>query len=105
MRFAADDPNTGAAGRGPSCNMGSPIKGDKEERARTVGRGLPAAGTLPTKREAVPRSRGALAGSGAEESYPANTTPGGAGEEVEDRLSPAAPPPPAADSELRSEEQ
>ena len=41
--------------------MGSPIKGDKEEKAHTAGRGLPADGTLPTKKEAVPRSKGALA--------------------------------------------
>ena len=85
--------------------MGSPIKGDKEERAHTAGRGLPATGTLPTQREAVPRNRGLLAGSGAEESHPANPTPGVAGEEVEDHLSTAAPPLPAADSKPRGEEQ
>ena len=47
------------------------------------------------------RSRGTLAGVGAEESYPANTTPGGTGEEVNGRLFLAALP--AADSEPRGE--
>ena len=65
--------------------MESPIRGDREEGAHTAGTGLPAAGAPPARREAVPRSRGALAGGGAEESYPANTTPGGTGEEVTGR--------------------
>ena len=53
----------------------------------------------------MPKSRGALAGGGAEESYPASTTPGGTREEVKGRLSPAAPPLPAAGSESRGEEE
>ena len=84
--------------------MESPIRGDREEGAHTAGTGLPAARAPPARREAVPRSGGALAGGGAEESYPANTTPGGTGEEVKS-LSPAAPPPPAVDSEQRGEEK
>ena len=45
-----------------------------------------------------------LGGSGAKESYPANTTPGGLGEEAKGSLSLAAPPPPpAAGSESRGE--
>ena len=83
--------------------MESPTGGTKEEMAHTTGAGLSAAGTPPAGGEAVPRSRGALAGGGAEESYPANTTPGGTGEEVKGRLSPAAPPQLAADSEPRGE--
>ena len=79
---ATADPNTRAAGRGPGCNMESPIRGDREEGAHPAGTGLPAAGAPPARREAVPRSRGDLAGGGAEESYPANTTPGGTGEEA-----------------------
>ena len=75
-RAATANPNTGAAGRSPGCNMESPLRGDKEEGAHTAGVGLPAAGALPAWGEAVPRSRGALARGGAEESYPANTTPG-----------------------------
>ena len=75
-RAATADPNTGAAWRGPGCNMESPIRGDKEEGTHTAGAGLPAAGTPPAGGEAVPRSRGVLEGGGAEESYPANTTPG-----------------------------
>ena len=84
--------------------MESPIRGDKEEGAHIAGAGLPAAKTPPAGGEAVPRSRGALAEGGAEESHPADTTPGGAGEEVKGRLSPAVPPPPAAGSEPRSRE-
>ena len=102
-RGATADPNKGAAGRGPGCNMESPTRGAKEERAHTPGARLPAARTPPAGEEAVPGSRGALAGVGAKESYPANTTPGGTGGEVTGRLSPAAPPPPAADSETRGE--
>ena len=104
-RAATANLNTRAAGRGPGCNMESPIRGDREEGAPTPGTGLPAAGAPPTRREAVPRSGGVQAGSGAEESYPANTTPGGTGGEVEGRLSPAALPPRAADSEQGGEEK
>ena len=85
--------------------MESPIRGDREEGAHTAGTGPPAAGAPPARREAVPRSRGALAGGGAEESYPANATPGGTGKEVKGRLSPAALPLPAADSEQRGKEK
>ena len=53
----------------------------------------------------MPRSRGALAGGGAEESYLAITAPGGTRGEVQDRLSLAPPPPPAADSEAGGEER
>ena len=56
--------------------MESPTRGAKEERAPTAEAGLPAAGTPPAGEEAMPRSRGALAGGGAEESYLAITTPG-----------------------------
>ena len=102
-RAATANPNTGAAGWGPNCNMESPIRGDKEEGVHTARAGPPAAEAPLAGREAVPRGKGALAGGGAEESYPANTTPGGTGEEVKGRLSPAAPPPPAAGSEPRGE--
>ena len=61
--------------------MESPTRGAKEERAHTAGAGLPAPGTPMAGEEAVPRSRGALAGGGAEESYLAITTPGGPGGE------------------------
>ena len=81
--------------------MESPTRGAKEERAHTTGAGLPATGTPPAGEEAVPRSRGALAGGGAEESYTAITTPGGTGGEVKGCLSPAAPL--AADSETGGE--
>ena len=75
-RAATTDPNTGAAGRGPGCNMGSPIRGDKEEGAHTAGAGLPATGTPPAGGGAAPGGRETLAEGGAKESYPANTTPG-----------------------------
>ena len=104
-RAATANPNTRAAGRGPGCNMESPIRGDREEGAHTAGTGPPASEAPPARREAVPKSRGALAGGGAEESYPASTTPGGTREEVKGRLSPAAPPLPAAGSESRGEEE
>ena len=80
--------------------MESPIRGDKEEGAHTAGAGLPAAGAPPARGEAVPRSREALAGSGAEEGHPAIATPGGTRGEVQDRLSPAPPLPPAPGSEV-----
>ena len=83
--------------------MESPTRGTKEERAHTAGVGLPAAGMPPAGEEAMPGSRGALAGVGAEESYPASTTPGGTGREVKGLLSPAAPPPPAAGSKTGGE--
>ena len=95
-RAATADRNTGAAGRGPGCNMESPIRGDKEEGVHTAGAGLPAAEALPAGREVVPRGKGALAGGGAEESYLANTALGGTAEEAKGRLSPAAPLRPAA---------
>ena len=94
-RGATADPNTGAAGRGPGCNMESPIRGAKEERAHTVGAGLPATGMPPAGEEAMPRSRGAPGRGGAEESYPGITTPRGTGGEAKGHLSPAAPPPAA----------
>ena len=78
--------------------MKSPIRGNKEEGAHTAGTGLPAARALPTRGEAVPRGKEALAGSGAEEDYPAIAKPGGARKEVQDRLSPAPPPPPTPNS-------
>ena len=84
-RAATADPNTGAAGRGPGCNMESPIRGDKEEGVHTAGAGLPAAKALPAGREVVPRGKGALAGGGAEESYLANTARGGTAEEAKGR--------------------
>ena len=66
--------------------MESPTGGTKEEMAHTTGAGLSATGTLPAGGEAVPRIRGALAGGGAEESYPANTTRGGTREKVTGRF-------------------
>ena len=84
--------------------MESPIKGDKEERVHTAGTGLPAAGTPPTRGEAVQKGKGALGVNRAEEDYPATAKPRGAGKEVQDRLSPAPPPPPAPDSEAAAEE-
>ena len=72
--------------------MEGPIKGDK-------GEGAPAAGALPTRREAVPRSGGGRAEGGAKESYPANTTPGGTGGEAEGPPSPVVLLPWAASSE------
>ena len=51
----------------------------------------------------MPRSRGALVGGGAKESYPANTTPGGTGEEVTGHPSPAVPLPQAVDSKTGGE--
>ena len=101
---ATADPNTGATGRGPGCYMESPIRGDREEGAHITGVGPPATEAPPAGGAAVPGVKGALGGSGAKESYPANTTPGGLGEEAKGRLSPAAPPPPpAASSEPRGE--
>ena len=102
MRAATPDPTAGATGRGPGCNMESPIKGDKEVRVHTAGTGLPAAGALPTRGEAVQEGKGAPAGSGAGEDYPATAKPRGAGKKVQDRLSPA-PPPPALDSRAAAE--
>ena len=104
MRAATPDPTAGATGRGPGCNMESPIKGDKDVRVHTAGTGLPAAGALPTRGEAVQEGKGAPAGSGAGEDYPATAKPRGAGKEVPDRLSPATPPPPAPDSEAATGE-
>ena len=83
--------------------MEGPTRCPEEERAHTAGAGLPAAGGPQAGEEALPRSRGALSGGGAEESYPAITTPRGTGREVQDRLLPAPPPPPAADSEAGGE--
>ena len=51
----------------------------------------------------MPRVKGALGGGGAKESYPANTTPGGTGEEAQGHFSQAAQLPPATGSEPRSE--
>ena len=65
--------------------MERPVRGPKEERAHTAGAGLPAAETPPAGGEAVPSSRGALAGGRAKERYPAINTPGGIGEEVTGR--------------------
>ena len=83
--------------------MESPIKGDKEEWAHTAGRGLPAAGTPPTRGEAVQRGRGAPAGSRAEEDYPAAAEPRWVGKGIQDRLSLAPPLPRAPDSEAATE--
>ena len=102
-RAATADPNTGATGRGPGCNRKSPIRGDREEGAHTAGAGPPAAEAPPAGGAAVPRVKGALGGGGAEESYPANTTPGGTGEEAQGHFSQAAQLPPATGSEPRSE--
>ena len=49
----------------------------------------------------MPRVKGALGGGRAEESYSANTTLGGTGEEAQGRLCQATPPLPAAGSEPR----
>ena len=57
--------------------MKSPIKGDQEERAHTAGTGPAAAGVPPTRGEAAPKGKGALAGSGADGDYPATAKPGG----------------------------
>ena len=84
--------------------MESPTKGDKEERVHTVGSGLPAAGAPPPRGEAVQEGKGVPGGSGAEEGYPATAQPKGAGKEVQDRLSPAQPPPPVPDSDAATEE-
>ena len=98
---AIANPSKGAAGRGPGCNMESPTRGTKEEGAHTAWAGLPVARTPQAGGEDGPGSRGALAGVGAKENYPATTTPRGTGGEVTGRLSPAAPP--AADSETGGE--
>ena len=81
-RGATADPNKGAAGRGPGCNMESPTRGTKMEGAHTAWAGLPVAGTPQAGGEDGPGSRGALAGVGAKENYPATTTPRGTGGEV-----------------------
>ena len=79
--------------------MESPIKGDKEERAHTAGRGLPAAGTPPTRGEAGQKGKGAPAGSGTKVDNPTAAKPRGAGRGVQDRLSRAPP----LDSEAAAE--
>ena len=100
MRAPTADPKTGAAGRGPGCNMESPIKGDQEERAYTAGRGRPATGAPPTGREDGPEGKGAPAGSGAKGDYPAAAKPRGAGRGVQDCLSQAPPLPLPPDSDV-----
>ena len=92
-RGATADPNTVPTGRDPDCNMASPTRGAKEERAYTAGARPPAARTPPAGEEAEPGSKWALPGGGAKENYAANTTPGGTREKASDRLSPPAPPP------------
>ena len=79
---AIANPSKGAAGRGPGCNMESPTRGTKEEGAHTAWAGLPVARTPQAGGEDGPGSRGALAGVGAKENYPATTTPRGTGGEV-----------------------
>ena len=78
--------------------MASSTRSANEERAHTAGAGTPAARTPPVREEAGPRGKGVLPGIGAEESYTANTTPGGTREEALGRLSPPAPLPPVVNS-------
>ena len=63
-RGATANLSTGPTGRDPDCNMASPTRGAKEERALTAGAGSPTARTSPAGEEAEPGSRGALAGLG-----------------------------------------
>ena len=105
-RAATANLNTRAAGRGPAATW-------RAQSGATEKRGPP-----PLERDCPPPEHRRLGerqcqeaegyklpGGGAEESYPANTTPGGTGGEVEGRLSLAALPPRAADSEQGGEEK
>ena len=69
--------------------MASSTGSTNEERAHTAGVEPPAAGTLLSGEEAGLGGEGAGPGMGAEESYLANGTRGGAREETSGRLSPA----------------